>query len=86
MHHKIHVGVVPSQLNLQVLLLTQEMHDLVCFPFVVYRGQERRGGFDSVVQVGLELLILLSLNCESKNVQYPSSPSFQTPLTMFSAN
>lgn len=40
MHYKIHVEVAASQLNLQVVLLTQEMHDLVCFPFVVCSEQE----------------------------------------------
>lgn len=89
MHHKIHVGVAPSQLNLQVLLLTQEMHDLVCFSFVVYRGQEWRGGFDSVVQVGLELLIINPYSASTVRAKVYSTPSplgFQTPLMMLSAN
>ena len=36
--HTHTLGVVPSQLNQQGLLLTQEMDERVCFPFVMCVG------------------------------------------------
>lgn len=47
----------PSHLNQQVLVLTQEINALVCLTSVGV-GVEPSGGFHSVVQVGLELLVI----------------------------